>query len=139
MTTAPPSTGRCRTRCLPTSRVPTAASARDALVALRAGGVDVLVSDIAMPDEDGYQLIRKLRALPADEGGLMPAIALTAYARDEDRQRSLSAGFQNHIAKPVDPCELADAIARVAPNRDAAAAAPDNGNGRHSDLKLNLA
>jgi signal transduction histidine kinase len=120
-------------------------SAREALAAMRAGGVDVLVSDIAMPDEDGYQLIRSLRALPPAEGGLLPAIALTAYARDEDRQRSLNAGFQNHIAKPVDPCELADAIARVAPGRNGdAAGAPARANGQHADaaagaVKLNLA
>jgi CheY-like chemotaxis protein len=121
--------------------VATAGSARDALAALKAGGVDVLVSDIAMPDEDGYHLIRSLRALPPDEGGATPAIALTAYAREEDRQRSLGAGFQNHIAKPVDPCELADAIARLAPTRPgsgrqdtpaASATVSGNSNGQHA-------
>jgi CheY-like chemotaxis protein len=76
---------------------------------------DVLVSDIAMPDEDGYCLIRKVRGLAAGEGGDLPAVALTAYARDEDRQRALAAGFQSHLAKPVEPADLAQAIADLAP------------------------
>jgi len=63
------------------------------------------VSDIGMPREDGYSLIRRIRAL-GSAGGNMPAIALTAYARAEDRAKVLSAGFQSHIAKPVEPAEL---------------------------------
>jgi signal transduction histidine kinase/DNA-binding response OmpR family regulator len=116
--------------------VTTAASAREGLVAVRAGGVDVLISDIAMPDEDGYWFIRALRSLPAEEGGQLPAIALTAYAREEDRQRALDAGFQNHVAKPVEPNHLAQALARLAPPPAPAgvavgsgATAGENGNG----------
>jgi signal transduction histidine kinase/ActR/RegA family two-component response regulator len=67
---------------------------------------DVLVSDIGMPDEDGYSLIRKLRQLEAQRGGRLPAIALTAYARNDDRQQALLAGFQMHLTKPVDAVEL---------------------------------
>ncbi|MES1171565.1 MAG: response regulator, partial [Actinomycetota bacterium] len=97
--------------------VKTAGSAREALgvFGTESGGVDVLVSDIAMPDEDGYFLIRELRGRAPDEGGTIPAVALTAYARDEDRQRALAAGFQSHLAKPVEPCDLAAAIASLAP------------------------
>lgn len=68
---------------------------------------DLLVSDISMPDEDGYMLIRKIRNLPRDEGGAIPAVALTAFGRMEDRVRALSAGFQMHLPKPVEPTELA--------------------------------
>jgi signal transduction histidine kinase len=96
--------------------VKTASSAREALnvFGVDAGGVDVLVSDIAMPDEDGYFLIRELRGRPPEQGGTVPAVALTAYAREEDRQRALAAGFQSHLAKPVEPCDLAQAIASLA-------------------------
>src|SRR5258705_13582719 len=75
---------------------------------------DALVSDIGMPGEDGYALIRKVRSRPADEGGQIPAVALTAYVRTEDRVRMLSAGFQMHVAKPVEPMELLSALARLA-------------------------
>lgn len=75
---------------------------------------DVLVSDIGMPHEDGYSFIRKVRALDAKEGGQTPAIALTAYARHEDLKQALSAGFQMHMAKPVEPGELAKAVAKLA-------------------------
>lgn len=71
---------------------------------------DVVISDIGIPDEDGYQLINKVRALPADRGGLTPAIALTGYATNRDRERALSAGYQMHIAKPVEPADLVAAI-----------------------------
>jgi len=67
---------------------------------------DVLVSDIGMPDEDGFDLIRRVRMLPPEQGGQIKAIALTAYARFEDRMHTLAAGFQMHVAKPVDPAEL---------------------------------
>jgi PAS domain S-box-containing protein len=68
---------------------------------------DLLVSDISMPDEDGYMLIRKIRSLPRDKGGAIPALALTAFGRMEDRVRALNAGFQMHLPKPVEPAELA--------------------------------
>jgi CheY-like chemotaxis protein len=66
----------------------------------------MMVSDIGMPGEDGYELIRKVRALPPHFGGDTPAVALTAFARSEDRQRALRAGYQLHISKPVEPLEL---------------------------------
>jgi signal transduction histidine kinase len=86
-----------------------AESAADAMTALRRDRFDLLVSDIGMPYEDGYDLIRQVRALPASEGGAIPAIALTAYARAGDRQRIVDAGFQRHIAKPVVQSELLSA------------------------------
>ncbi|HEY0512600.1 MAG TPA: response regulator [Thermoanaerobaculia bacterium] len=78
---------------------------------------DVLVSDIGVPIEDGYSLIRKLRARPPGRGGDVPAAALTAYARAEDRLRALEAGYQTHLAKPVDPSELIATVARLAGRR----------------------
>ena len=78
---------------------------------------DVLLSDIGVPGEDGYSLIRKVRALPPALGGNVPAAALTAYARAEDRLRALEAGYQTHLAKPVDPAELIATVARLAGRR----------------------
>jgi len=72
------------------------------------------VSDIGMPEEDGYSLIRQIRALPDDRGGRIPAAALTAYAGAEDRKRALLAGFQLHIPKPVEPTELVAVVATLA-------------------------
>jgi CheY-like chemotaxis protein len=74
----------------------------------------VLVSDLSMPGEDGYSLIARVRALPAGEGGHVPAVALTAHAYAEDRDRALSAGFQSYLSKPVEPDRVVDAIARLA-------------------------
>lgn len=74
---------------------------------------DVLVSDIGMPNEDGYSLIRKIRALSPEAGGRVPAAALTAYARAEDRTRALAAGYQMHLPKPVEPGELALVVASL--------------------------
>jgi len=74
---------------------------------------DVLVSDIEMPGQDGYSLIRKLRALGPEQGGKIPAIALTAFGRPEDRIRSLQAGFNIHLTKPVDPAELIASVASM--------------------------
>jgi signal transduction histidine kinase len=93
--------------------VTTVGSAADALAALRAGSFDVLVSDIGMPDDDGYALIRRVRALPAEEGGRVPAVALTAYAAIADRTRALASGYQAHAIKPIDPQELIVVIAGV--------------------------
>lgn len=91
-----------------------AASAREALDEIHKSQPDVLISDIGMPDEDGCVLIRKVRLLEPERGGRIPAIALTAYARTEDRVRVLSAGYQMHIPKPVDPAELATVVASIA-------------------------
>lgn len=88
-------------------------SARAALETLRGWLPDVLVSDIAMPDEDGYWLISQVRALALEEGGSVPAIALTAYVRIEDRLQVLAAGFQQYVPKPVDPIELREVVARL--------------------------
>lgn len=74
----------------------------------------VLVSDIGMPEDDGYTLINKVRELPEEKGGRIPAIALTAYARVEDRVRALDAGFQVHVPKPVEPVELLTVVASLA-------------------------
>ena len=90
------------------------ASAADALSVVRAWRPDVLVSDIEMPGEDGYSLIRKVRALEPSEGGRTPAVALTAYGRTHDRVLSLTAGYNMHVPKPVDPGELTAIIASVA-------------------------
>lgn len=92
-------------------------SARAAMSVLHAGEPgdqpDVLISDISMPDEDGYQLIRKVRMLPEDRGGRIIAIALTAYGRSVDRIRALSSGFQMHLPKPVEPAELVTVVASL--------------------------
>jgi PAS domain S-box-containing protein len=89
-------------------------SAPEALAALARLAPDVLVSDIGMPTVDGYQLIRQIRALPIAAGGRTPAAALTAYATADDRRRAIEAGYNLHISKPVEPKELATALARLA-------------------------
>jgi hypothetical protein len=94
--------------------VSTVASAAEALEAFEGAPPDVLVTDIGMPGEDGYALIRKIRARAPERGGRVPAAALTAYARVEDRMRALSAGFQLHVPKPVEPAELAMVVATLA-------------------------
>jgi hypothetical protein len=98
--------------------VTSAASSVEALDALARTLPDVVVSDIGMADEDGYEFIRKVRALPAEGGGLTPAIALTGYATRRDRERAFAAGYQLHLAKPVEPAELVAAIARLCLTRD---------------------
>jgi signal transduction histidine kinase/CheY-like chemotaxis protein len=96
------------------ARVTAVASASEALEKLEQWQPDVLLSDIGMPDEDGYSLIRRVRTLSKERGGQIPAIALTAYARTEDRIRALEAGFQTHIAKPLEPAELIAVIKNFA-------------------------
>jgi signal transduction histidine kinase len=86
--------------------VVTAASAAEAMDVVRSKRLDVVLSDVAMPDEDGLSFIRRVRLLERDENGRVPAVALTAYARLEDRTRALRAGFNAHVAKPVEPNEL---------------------------------
>jgi PAS domain S-box-containing protein len=85
-------------------------SAREGLESVETWKPDVLIADIGMPVEDGYGLIKKIRALPKERGGQTPALALTAYARTEDRVRALSEGYQVHLAKPVDRFELAAVV-----------------------------
>jgi PAS domain S-box-containing protein len=95
-------------------------SVSEALAALRGDGsapADVVVTDIGMPGHDGYDLLQELRKLPADQGGRVPAIAVTAYATVEDRRRALDAGFVAHIAKPFAPGALIATIARAVARR----------------------
>jgi PAS domain S-box-containing protein len=96
------------------AQVLAAASASEALELLGTFCPHVLLSDIGMPGGDGYALIRQVRALPEERGGRTPAAALTAYAGAEDRARVLDSGFQTHVAKPVEPAELANVVARLA-------------------------
>ena len=96
------------------AEVRTVGSAAEAVKHLESWRPDVLLSDIGMPGEDGYDLIRRVRELPAERGGRTPAAALTAFARGEDRRRALRAGFQMHVAKPVDLQELATVVASLA-------------------------
>jgi len=100
--------------------VTTASTAAEAFNLLRADPPDVLVSDIGMSVEDGYALIRRVRALPPAEGGDTPAVALTAYARAEDRVKAVMAGFQHHVVKPVEPAELIAMVASLARRRSPA-------------------
>jgi CheY-like chemotaxis protein/anti-sigma regulatory factor (Ser/Thr protein kinase) len=96
------------------AKVTSAASAEEAITVLRRGRWDVVVSDIGMPGEDGYSFVRRLRRLPAEENGDVAAVALTAYARAQDRERATEAGFDLHLTKPVDASELILAIAGLA-------------------------
>jgi signal transduction histidine kinase/ActR/RegA family two-component response regulator len=101
------------------ANVKSVASVREALQLLEVERPDALVSDIGLPDEDGYALIRQIRQYEAEHGGFLPAVALTGYARADDRARILAAGFQAHVRKPVDPDEVTAAIATIThPLRD---------------------
>jgi CheY-like chemotaxis protein len=91
-----------------------ASSAAEALAAVEQSPPDLIISDIGMPDEDGYEMMRRIRRLPAAAGGRVPAIALTAYARVEDRMHALRAGYQMHVPKPVELAELATVAASLA-------------------------
>jgi CheY-like chemotaxis protein len=94
------------------AQVAIASSAAEALALIEKIQPDVIVCDIGMPEQDGYDLIHRVRANPATKD--IPAAALTAFARAEDRKRSLLAGFQTHVAKPVDPAELTAVVASLA-------------------------
>lgn len=94
--------------------VETARSAADGLERFRLAPPDVLVSDIGMPDEDGYSFMRRIRSLTVSEGARVPSLALTAFTRAEDRTRSLAAGYTTHVGKPVDPNALVSAVANLA-------------------------
>jgi CheY-like chemotaxis protein len=93
------------------------ASAHEAFAAIEQFKPDILVSDIGMLDEDGHRFLERVRSLSSEQGGQTPAIALTAYAREEDQQKAYSAGFQIHLSKPVDPVELAAAAVDLAPKK----------------------
>jgi signal transduction histidine kinase len=94
--------------------VASASTAREALRMLEESHPDVLLSDIGMPDVDGYSFIRRIRSMPASRGGKTPAVALTAYARSQDGERAFAAGFQAHVTKPVDPDRLTAVVANLA-------------------------
>jgi CheY-like chemotaxis protein len=96
------------------ARATAVGSVREALEAVESLQPDALVSDIGLPDEDGYALIRRIRSREAERGGFLPAVAMTGYVRTEDRARVLAAGFQVHVPKPINPAELTAAIAAVA-------------------------
>ena len=95
------------------ANVLTARTARDAVTILKTVRLDAIISDLAMPGEDGYSLIDKIRTLETGTGKHIPAIALTAYVRVEDRTRALSAGFNLFVPKPVQPYELVAAIVNL--------------------------
>ncbi|MHC5746051.1 MAG: PAS domain-containing protein [Nostoc sp.] len=96
------------------AKVLTVGSAAEVLANLESFQPDVLVSDIGMPEVDGYSLIQQIRALTAEKGGEIPAIALTAYARIEDSLRAITSGYQRHVTKPLDPEELVQAVVALA-------------------------
>jgi CheY-like chemotaxis protein len=91
-----------------------AGDAAQAWIEVQRSRPDVLIGDIGMPDEDGYSMIRRIRSLPPEQGGRTPAAALTAFARAEDRAAALRAGYQMHLAKPVNPAELIAVVANLA-------------------------
>jgi CheY-like chemotaxis protein len=92
------------------AQVTAAAGAKEALAAVQRALPDVVVSDIAMPDEDGYAFLRKLRSLKPERGGRVPAVALTAFGSREARELSRECGFHYHLEKPIDPAKLADVL-----------------------------
>ena len=104
------------------ARVTAVPGAPESFEAFRREIPDVLLSNIVMPGEDGYDLIRTVRALPADRGGLTPAVALTGLSTPADRARALQAGFQAHVAKPVDASRLVTIVTNLAARRQAGAA-----------------
>ena len=96
------------------AEVLTVASAAEVLTSLKSFQPDVLVSDIGMPEVDGYTLIQQIRALPPEQGGPLPAIAVTAYATEDDRQRAIASGYQQHLIKPLEPEQLAQSVVALA-------------------------
>jgi CheY-like chemotaxis protein len=93
------------------AEVALAGSADEAMMLIESFGPDIMVSDVGMPDQDGYDLIRRVRARVAAK--TLPAVALTAFARSEDRRRALLAGFQTHVSKPAEPAELVAVVASL--------------------------
>ena len=102
------------------AKVTPAACVTEALAAMECLMPDVIVSDIAMPDADGFEFIRRLRSLAPERGGKTPAAALTAYAHSDDAARALAAGFEAHVAKPCEPAILARVVADLAGRKSAA-------------------
>jgi CheY-like chemotaxis protein len=96
------------------ARVTTATSGAEGLDLLKQERPDVVLSDIGMPEMNGYEFVAKVRSLDREHGGTVPIAALTALARSEDRRRAMLAGFDIHLAKPVDPAEMIAVVARLA-------------------------
>ncbi|MFM7424523.1 MAG: response regulator, partial [Elainella sp.] len=96
------------------ARVTVVESVEAALAQFRQQPPDILLSDIAMPEADGYSLIQTIRRLPPEQGGQVPAAALTAFARESDKARAIAAGFQLHVPKPLDPDHLIRVVAELA-------------------------
>ena len=96
------------------AKVSAVASAREGIEVLQRAPPHVLICDIGLPGEDGHEFIRKVRALEADSGGRIPALALTAYAGPGDRRMALAAGFDLHVPKPAEPAELVAKVAALA-------------------------
>jgi CheY-like chemotaxis protein len=103
------------------ARVTTAASAAAALSLLSRVKPHVLISDVGMPGTDGYALMRRVRALPVERGGNIPAVALTAYAREQDRKRAIDAGYQIHLTKPIEITQLSASVAHLIKDANGAA------------------
>jgi CheY-like chemotaxis protein len=95
------------------AEVTMASSAKLALEEMEGSQFDVIVSDIGMPEMDGYELMQRIRGLPVERGGKTPAVALTAYARAEDRLRALRAGYKMHVSKPIERAELIVVVASI--------------------------
>jgi hypothetical protein len=96
------------------AEVKTSATAREGFESLKEWRPDLLVSDIGLPGEDGYSLIRRVRNLQPEEGGTIPALALTGYVSPEEGEQALKAGFQVHLAKPAEPGKLISVVAGLA-------------------------
>ncbi|WOD41807.1 PAS domain-containing protein [Nodosilinea sp. E11] len=107
------------------AEVLTVTSAAAVLENLSSFQPDVLVSDIGMPNVDGYSLLRQIRALPPAQGGQTPAVALTAYAREDDRRRAIASGFQHHVTKPLEPKRLVQAVITLTRQRPTLAPGPE--------------
>jgi len=118
--------------------VASAASAVEALRMLDSARPDVLVSDIGMPEVDGFDLLARLRTRSIDQGGDLPALALTAFARPEDRQRALDSGFQGYLVKPLDPAALLAAVARLVTPSTSTMAEKAEKQGTESDEKKQI-
>ena len=99
------------------AKIVEASSAREGLEIIKESTPDILISDIGMPDENGYSFIKKVRSLPKEKGGNIPALALTAYTKEEDKQKAIAAGFQMHMGKPLDITELVKAVVQLNPEK----------------------
>lgn len=99
------------------ARVTIATSVMEAFSLFQQDPPDILLSDIGMPEEDGYRLIQRIRALPPEQGGQVPAAALTAYVRGDDRLQALRAGFQMHVPKPIEPLQLLQVVTQLVSSR----------------------